>query len=422
MSKNLPPPQRQNTTFPEESQSDVFSRHKLTPQLAEGAASKAISTADTLIYQELRHEIKSIKDKQDYFDALRLFKRKQHRKIQELETEPFKNREAILRKLTDVADAIAREAFEYTQNQMESAHGKPSYVSSYKQISPSELAIIGMGKFGAREMNYESDLDLVFIFSHIGEITGATPMSNGEYFSKFVRKLINLLSLTTGAGRCYDIDVELRPSGNAGPLVSSFDHFLDHQMNHALEWERIALLRARLVLAPENFRIPLEKYLHELAYSRPLPKDFFATMHNVRQRVLEENVRETPNYVNLKIGPGGLMDVEFILQGLQLRHQVVFPALRKAGLFDILKTLGECGLMAISDLITLSKAHLLYRTVESRLQLMRKRAENLIHFDSEDFSEIASGLNFANKIELKNEILSSRQFVLGLYQRIYNAS
>lgn len=421
MSKNLPPP-RQNAPFSEKPQGDAFSRHKLTPLLAEDASSKAVSTADTAVYQELRREIKGVKDKQDYFDALRLFKRKQHRQIQELETEPFANRKSILRKLTDVADAIMMEAFDHTRNQMESAYGKPSYLSSYKQILPSELAIIGMGKFGAREMNYESDLDLVFIFSHIGEITGAKPMTNGEYFSKFVQKLINLISLTTGAGRCYDIDVELRPSGNAGPLVSSFDHFLDHQMNHALEWERMALLRARLVLAPEDFRIPLEKHLRELAYNRPLPKDFFTTMRDIRQRVIVENVRETPNYVNLKIGPGGLMDVEFILQGLQLKHQVVYPALRGTGLFEILDALGECGLMVPDDLNALSQAHLLYRTVESRLQLMRKRAESSLHFDSEDFSEMARGLNFANKDELKNALLASRQFVLGLYKRIYNAS
>lgn len=419
MSKNLPP-QPAPTVIPEPS-GDAFSRHKRTPLLAEDAASKAVSTADPAVYQELRRAVQGIKDKQDYFDALRLFKREQHRKIQELESDPFANRRTILRRITDVADAIVREAFEDTRRQMESSYGKPSYLSSYKQITPSELAIVGMGKFGAREMNYESDLDLVFIFSHIGEVVGAKPMTNGEYFSKFVQKLINLISLTTGAGRCYDIDVELRPSGNAGPLVSSFDHFLDHQMNHALEWERMALLRARLVLAPEDFRIPLEKHLYELAYNRELPKSFFATMHEIRERVIKENVRETPSYVNLKLGPGGLMDVEFVLQGLQLKHQVVFPALRKAGLFDILDSLGESGLMTPQDLKGLSNAHLLYRTVESRLQLMRKRAESSLHFDSEDFLEIARDLNFADKSELQNALLSSRQFVRSLYQRIYNA-
>jgi glutamate-ammonia-ligase adenylyltransferase len=279
-----------------------------------------------------------------------------------------------------------------------------------------------MGKFGAREMNYESEVDLVFIFSHIGETSGPKSISNGEFFSKFVQRLINLLSLMTGAGRCYEIDVELRPSGKAGLLVSSFDHFLDHQMNHALEWERVALLRSRLVLAPAEFRIPLEKHIYELAYNRPLPKDFFPVMHDVRERVLAENVRETENYINLKAGPGGLMDVEFVLQGLQLKHQVVFPALRKADLFDILSTLKEHSLLKPVDLETLSQAHLLYRTLESRLHLMRKRAESSVHFDSEDFTELATGLNFADKSELKNVLLEFRSAVRTLYQRIYNAS
>lgn len=419
-SDRQPPPKSSSPLF--EPVSDTFNSYPATPQLQELVSTQQPHDAAKDLYLELKDELAKISDRQDYYDALRQFKRRQHRAIQELEDNPFANRKKILNRISLCADVLIRVAYENIQKTMTTRLGRPSYLSSYKQLYPSELAIVGMGKLGACEMNYESDIDLVFIFSHVGETIGASTHSNTEYFAKFAQRFINLLSVLTDTGRCYNIDVELRPSGNAGPLVTSFEHFLDHQMNRALQWERLALLRARPVVMPQDFGIPLKKHLTELAYERPVPKDFFAVMAEIRKRVLDEKVFENSDRIDLKLGAGGLMDVEFAVQGLQLKFQNVFHDLRCHGLFEILNALNKHSLAPRDDITVLRDANLFYRTVESQLHLLKRRSEYHLDLTSKEAEEIAVQCGLINAKALQDRLLELKNSVQQIFTRIYHAT
>lgn len=402
-----------------DSQKDSFARHKETPHLGTMALEEPKPPAATALERELRESVAAAAHKEDLFDALRLFKRSKIRGIAALESDPIANRRRILTELAIVADAIIRVAYDAIASDMPARWGRPTYLSSYKQILPSSLAVVGLGKLGAREMNYESDVDLVFIYSHVGETSGKEPVSNAQYFAKFAQKFLGILSVQTSAGRCYESDVELRPSGNAGTLVTSLDHFLDHQMNHAQEWERLAGLRARVIAQTDDFKLPLTRHLDELSFGRALPPGFFQEMRAVRERVLTERVREAPRQYDLKLGRGGLMDVEFAAQGFQLKDHAVYPDLRQRGIFPLVDALKQRGIPNPSDAALLEEAYLWYRTVESQLHLLRQRPEHIVHEDSDDFAMIAERLKLANRKDLRERLDYLRSGVTRIFESLY---
>lgn len=398
---------------------DKFTAYQKDPRL-EKSIYKTTLNKQTFLKNELRDRVLGLKDEEAFLDELRRYKREKHGEIiQTLEKDPLKNRAQILSRLSDVADKIVMAAQAFLKRRMEAAYGLPAYLTSYKQTATAHLGIVAMGKWGARKLNYHSDLDMIFVYSHRGETAGKKQIDNSEYFVKLVQKMITALSVTTTRGRCYEIDVELRPSGHFGPLVTSYDHFIDHQMNRAEHWERQALLPARPLSEDSGFQKRLEAQIDKLAYERPLPSDFIRTMHGIRERVIRERARQTtPKRFDIKLGSGGLMDIEFILHAIQLKNARIFSDLRQRSLFDLLGALNRHEILKSGELAKLTEAHLYYRTIESLLHLAKHRAETVLDFDSETFEEICGKLG-CGKTELWETVQAFRQDVKKTYQRIY---
>lgn len=372
--------------------------------------------------QSLLKEIEAIKEKEDYFHCLRLFKKREYTKIQQqYELEPLNNREKILREISFTAEAITIAAQKIIEKEMQPQYGIPTFLNDCKENEKSELSLIGMGKFGAQELNYESDLDVIFVFTQVGKTIGKKEISNSEYYSKFVQKYINLLSLLTETGRCYEIDLDLRPSGNTGPIVITYSRFLDHQLNHSQNWERMAVLRARAITGSNEFKSVLESQIYELAFKRTLPKNFFKEMAMIRSRVLNERSQENKSQIDIKLGAGSLMDIEFILQGIQLQNQIVLADLRKNSLFDLINSLKNHEILSVQELEMISEAHILFRTLESKIQIMKKRSVSTIHTESDSFAQIANQLQFSSSKELQDKIYDLKSSIKKIYDRYYHA-
>ena len=402
-----------------EPKKDEFQRFSKDPRLSSENKSFNDNFPNSPFSLKLENETDSIKDKEAFYNAIREFKKREYQKLLPLEEKPLQNRRKILNTVTQIAESIILVTYKYTQKNLEAEIGIPSYLSSYKQNLISHLGIIGMGKLGASEMNYESDLDLIFVYSHEGETLGKKNLTNREFFIKFAQRLIQALNTMTSSGLCYNIDVELRPSGNAGTLVISFEHFVEHQMNKAQEWESMALLRARAVVAPEDFRNQINSQIQKLAFERPLPKHFFSVMHAIRQRVLLERAKESQTVIDLKLGSGGLMDIEFILQGIQLKNQHVFPNLRKSSLFDLIVSLKGYGFLEKAELDLIEQAHLYYRTIVSQLHLIKKCSLKQLDMNSDLFTEVRERLGLASDHELKDKLLILKTGVQKVYKRFY---
>jgi len=232
------------------------------------------------------------------------------------------------------------------------------------------LVVLALGKLGGRELGYHSDLDLLFLYSSAGE-HGA----NHEYFARIAQKLISHLTLPLREGFLYRIDTRLRPSGSAGPLVVSFDALASYHGREARLWERQALLRLRPVAGDEALFERAFAQVIEPSVYRPIDRAAAAKeLLSMRERIEREIADESPGRYNSKLGRGGLVDVEFAVQFLQLAHGADDPQIRSANTPQALGLLLEHGHLAAQDHAPLARGYRFLRRLESRLRIVRDRS------------------------------------------------
>jgi glutamate-ammonia-ligase adenylyltransferase len=256
-----------------------------------------------------------------------------------------------------------------------------------------ELAVLGLGSFGAREMRYGSDLDLVFLYSDTGTTPGGRDpgIDHQEWFARLAQRVIGALEARLDEGRLYEVDTRLRPSGQQGMLVTSYGAFDQYHDESAAPWERVALLRARTVYAsrfaaarsiaerPGAGALPpvhcegFDRRLAAITYDRPLPEDTLrAELLRMRQRMEVE--RQSPrgssgHPVHLRFSAGGLTDLDFLAAWFQLRHGADDPPLRTTNPLEALERLSATGRLPDGDGALLSDYRFLQRASQ-RLRLL----------------------------------------------------
>jgi glutamate-ammonia-ligase adenylyltransferase len=235
-----------------------------------------------------------------------------------------------------------------------------------------------MGKLGAEELSYHSDLDIIFLYSGAGESVPDPSAPNGgefrkitnhEYFAKVAQRLISILTTATREGHVYRLDTRLRPSGNAGPLVSSLEAFQRYHEGVAQLWERQALLKCRFVAGDREFGKNVEEMIRGFIYERPLPSNTAEEIHRLRMRMEVELGRESEDRLNLKVGRGGVVDVEFAVQYLQLVHGGTLPAVRARGTLKALYELQRAGIITLDQYKVLEKGYRFLRSLDVQLRL-----------------------------------------------------
>jgi glutamate-ammonia-ligase adenylyltransferase len=232
------------------------------------------------------------------------------------------------------------------------------------------MVVIALGKLGGRELGYHSDLDLLFVYSLPGEHG-----SNHEYFARMAQKLISHLTLPLREGTLYRIDTRLRPSGSAGPLVISFEALATYHAREARLWERQALLRARPVAGDEALFNRAFAQVLEPSLFRPIDRSAAAKeLLAMRERIEREIADESPGRYNSKLGRGGLVDVEFAVQFLQLVHGATDPRIRSASTPQALTLLLQNGHLPPPDHAPLARGYRFLRRLESRLRIVRDRS------------------------------------------------
>ena len=282
--------------------------------------------------------------------------------------------------LTMLAEVILQEAYVMAQKYVLARFGRP-----YTNSGTASLAILGMGKLGGEELTYLSDLDLIFIYSGEGETLGKRTISNQNYFVKLIQRLISILSTLTSAGYAYELDTRLRPSGNAGILVTPIDAYLKHHETSE-PWEHQALIKARLVAGDLNadWITVLNQGLEQAAYHWQPPDDLDKRIARLRYRKEKELSKETTRRCNFKQGHGGLLDIEYLTQYLQLRHGHNIPEIRTQQTLKALEHLREHNILDADTVSELNTAYIFLRQLESYLRLLFDESTNLIDFDQVD--------------------------------------
>jgi glutamate-ammonia-ligase adenylyltransferase len=268
--------------------------------------------------------------------------------------------------LSDLADACIRAAAAAARLHLQAVFGVPRD-SSGNEVP---LIVLGMGKLGGRELNFSSDIDLIFLFSQPGQTDGTRQIENEEYFNRLGRELIRLLDARTEDGFVFRVDMRLRPFGDSGPLVVSLASLEDYLQEHGRDWERYAWIKARPIVGAEAYAAGTEGFVRPFVYRRYLDFGVIESLRDMKALIAREVSRRELDQ-HLKLGRGGIREIEFIVQCQQLVRGGSDRRLQNASLLDVLPLLAGSKLMSASDIAELTDAYLVLRRAENGAQLIR---------------------------------------------------
>jgi glutamate-ammonia-ligase adenylyltransferase len=276
--------------------------------------------------------------------------------------------------------------------------GRPTWHGE-RGAAVAHLAIIALGKLGGGELNYHSDLDIIFVYDHQGTTDGEKQISNHEYFAKLAQKIISILTMQTREGFVYKIDTRLRPSGNSGPLVTSLESFLEYHRKEAQIWERQALTKARVVLGDEVLADQLDEIIRNTIYGTTIGTEGMQEIRRLRMRMENELARETDGNYNIKTGRGGMVDVEFAVQYLQLKDGCHFPELRTASTVVALKEISTVRLLPDGSAETLLAGYKFLRKLENRLRIIHDYSANDLSGSRGYLNKLARRMGYDPKLK-----------------------
>ncbi|HKE95274.1 MAG TPA: bifunctional [glutamate--ammonia ligase]-adenylyl-L-tyrosine phosphorylase/[glutamate--ammonia-ligase] adenylyltransferase, partial [Povalibacter sp.] len=300
----------------------------------------------------------------EWMEALRRFRRRHMVRIAWRDIAGWADLDETLRDLSMLADVCIGFAYERTRELLAGRYGIPRGEASGK---PQPLLILGMGKLGARELNYSSDIDLVFLYPEEGHTDGERSIDNTEFFLRMGQKITQLLATPTVDGFVYRVDLRLRPFGDSGRVAMSFGAFETYLQQHGRDWERYAYVKARAITAQEHFAALYDEVLRPFVYRRYLDFGVFESLRDMKALIAREVERRELSD-NIKLGPGGIREIEFIVQAFQLIRGGGDRRLQSRELQTVLPLLATQRLLKRERVDELHAAYRFLRLVENRLQ------------------------------------------------------
>jgi glutamate-ammonia-ligase adenylyltransferase len=295
--------------------------------------------------------------------------------------------------------------------------GTPRYASG----EPMNLVVLGMGKLGAWELNVSSDIDLIFTFAADGEIEGERrSLSHAEFFTRLGQKLIQALDNQTADGFVFRVDMRLRPFGDSGALVSSFAAMESYYQIHGREWERYAMIKARVVAGDQDAGDELMAMLRPFIYRRYLDFGAYEALRAMKLLISRE-VKRKGLEQNVKLGAGGIREIEFIGQLFQLIRGGRDPKLTTRKILEVLGYLGEAGYLPGFVVDELVIAYRFLRTVEHRLQEVDDKQTHVLPADEVGRIRLAHSLGFNDWESFYQELAAHRQRVQGHFEQVFEA-
>jgi glutamate-ammonia-ligase adenylyltransferase len=315
--------------------------------------------------------------------------------------------------LSDIAEVLIRALAPLVEEEFGRRHGR---------VPGGGMAVVGFGRLGGREMTAGSDLDLIFVYDFPPEVEasdGAKPLAVGHYYTRLGQRFIAALTALTAEGRLYDVDMRLRPSGKAGPIATSLHAFELYQRESAWTWEHMALTRARVISGPKPLAAAIPGVIRRVLTRPRDPDQLLGDVAEMRERVEREH--GTSNPWNVKHARGGLLDLEFISQYLQLRHAADRPEVLDANTSAAFRRLKQTGGLDAAAADELIAATALMQNVQG---LSRLSSEAPIDEESVPAGlrqALARAGGAADFDALKHELLAAQMRTLDHYRRLIEA-
>ncbi|MEN3336256.1 MAG: [glutamine synthetase] adenylyltransferase / [glutamine synthetase]-adenylyl-L-tyrosine, partial [Blastocatellia bacterium] len=387
-----------------------FDRVKTREQLSDELARFLMRTFDT-----------------DQRTALARFKRRELLRIYLRDCLKIATLAEVTEELSHLADVILRHALALAYQEMTNRHGAPLLRDERGRIQTAEFAVVALGKLGCRELNYASDIDLLFLFSGVGETAGegrspASIISNKAFFKGVTERITQMIGSNSAEGAAYRIDLRLRPYGRDGDLVWEIERAAEYYQNQAQNWERQALLRARAAAGSETAVAHFLDLVRDTIFTQA-PQDY--AMQEVRRakEKIDRDVAKRGGGFNVKLGRGGIREIEFIAQALQLRHGGREPWVRSTQTLIVLARLAEKGYLSKAERARLSAAYSFLRTVEHRLQMEHGAQTHALPLGRERLALVARRCGYLQSTDAAADLLRDTQAhtaaVRAIYQRVF---
>lgn len=374
----------------------LINHPELLDSLVARRGSYVVKTKETMT-----EELDALLEQSDYFeDHLNILRRYRNEEFLRIGLNDIHGRLLqgdVASQLSLLGEVCLAAAFRLAVTELQ-RFGRPTWQHG-GSATEANLAIIAMGKLGGGELNYHSDLDIIFVYDHQGYTDGEKQISNHEYFAKLAQKIISILTMQTREGYVYKIDTRLRPSGNAGPLVTSLESFLEYHRSEAQIWERQALTKARVVMGNNKLASQLHDIMRHTIYGATTDDEGRQEIRRLRMRMENELARETDGSYNIKTGRGGMVDVEFAVQYLQLKEGWHYPELRTTSTIVALKEISTLGLLPDGSAQTLLTGYKFLRKLENRLRIVHDYSVNDLSGTRIYLNKLARRLGYDPKLK-----------------------
>ncbi len=366
--------------------------------------------------RQLRHVLAQVGDETALHTTLRRFRRYQMVRIIWRDLAGWAPLDETLEDLTALADACIARSLDLLHAWQMQQLGEPLDMDG----KPQRLVVLGMGKLGARELNLSSDIDLIFAFPGHGPVRGRPRLTSEQFFHRLAQKLVQALDKPTVDGFVFRVDTRLRPFGDSGALVLSFNAMNEYYHSQAREWERYAMVKGRVVAGEPDAVEQLMGVLRPFVYRRYLD---FAAIESLRslKRMIAKELERKGMADNIKLGPGGIREVEFIGQVFQIIRGGREPRLQIRPIQPVLWQLGEMGLLPDYVVRELADAYCFLRLVENRVQAWRDQQTHLLPVDSVGRLRLARSMGFSDWREFLQRLDHHRGRVQAHFDMVFAA-
>jgi [glutamine synthetase] adenylyltransferase / [glutamine synthetase]-adenylyl-L-tyrosine phosphorylase len=320
--------------------------------------------ADGQMAERLGRAVLGAEDLQAFMMALR---RQREREMVRIAWRDLAGNAATPETLADTsafADAAIQAAVAFATTELERSYGKPRSATGEEQ----PLIVLGMGKLGGGELNFSSDIDLIFVFPEKGETDGARAIDNEDFFTRLGRLVIRILGERTGEGMVHRVDMRLRPFGDSGPLTVSAAFLDNYLQTHGRDWERYAWIKARAVTGVSAWKLIHAESVRPFVYRRYLDFGVFESLREMKG-LIEKEVARRDLAEHVKLGPGGIREIEFIAQAFQLIRGGQDRRMQTQSLLAVLPQLAGGKLLPARVAQELEVAYLFLRRIENHLQM-----------------------------------------------------
>ena len=356
------------------------------------------------------HALTSDSGVDNNFESLRFWKGREMTRVAVRELAAVAPLEETTGELSLIAEICLRRVLEFWDAELRQRYGSPK----------ADFAILALGKLGGAELNHSSDVDLLFLYSDEGQLT--PHISYHEFFNRLGNKILETFSKPHPAGSLFRADLRLRPEGSAGPLARSLESMENYYAGFGETWERIALIKARGIAGSRELAYDFLRLHQPFIYPKSPTPDLLEEIANIKHRIERDVVGPEKLDRDVKLGRGGIRDIEFVVQTLQLIHGARNPFLQEPSMLKALRALRELDLLPPDEVLALDNAYRFLRRVEHRLQIEAEQQTHTVPDEPDPLTRLARSLRFSSASDFTAALQNRMGSVRPIFERIISES